>query len=77
MLETMKRSNLMVISIEGSEDSQLKGPVSIFNIIEKNFPNLKKEMHISIQESYRTPEKKFLPSNSSKKHQMHKTKIEY
>jgi hypothetical protein len=47
----MKRSNLRIISIEESEDSQLKGPVNIFNtIIEENFPNLKKEMSIKIQE---------------------------
>jgi len=45
----MKRSNLRIIGIEESEDSQLKGPVNIFNkIIEENFPNLKKEMPISI-----------------------------
>ena len=35
---------------------QLKGPVNIFNkIIEENFPNLKKEMTMNIQEAYRTP----------------------
>jgi hypothetical protein len=34
------------------EDSQIKGPVSIFNkIIEENFSNLKKEMSINIQEA--------------------------
>jgi len=37
------------------EDSQLKGPVIIFNkIIEENFLNLKKEMPKNIQEAYRT-----------------------
>ena len=42
--------------IEESEDSQLKGPVNIFNkIIEENFLNLKKEMPMNIQEAYRTP----------------------
>ena len=47
----MKRSNLKIIGIEESEDSQLKGPINIFNkIIEENFPNLKKEMAIDIQE---------------------------
>jgi hypothetical protein len=41
---------------EESEDSQLKGPVNIFNkIIEEKFPNLKKEMPMSIKETYRTP----------------------
>jgi hypothetical protein len=34
---------------------QLKGPADIFNkIIEENFPNLKKEMPMNTQESYRT-----------------------
>ena len=46
----MRRSNLRIIGIEESEDSQLKGPVNIFNkIIEENFPNLKKEMPINIK----------------------------
>ena len=40
---------------EESEDSQLKWPVNIFNkIIEENFPNLKKEIPMNIQEVYRT-----------------------
>jgi hypothetical protein len=52
----MRRPNLRIIGIEESEDSQLKGPVNIFNkIIEENFPNLKKKMPINIQEAYRTP----------------------
>jgi uncharacterized coiled-coil protein SlyX len=52
---TMRRPNLRIIGIEESEDSQLKGPVNIFNkIIEENFPNLKKEMPINIQ-AYKTP----------------------
>jgi hypothetical protein len=35
---------------------QLKGPANVFNkIIEENFPNLKKEMPIDIQETYRIP----------------------
>jgi prefoldin subunit 5 len=47
--DTRKRPNLRIIGIEKSKDSQLKGPVYIFNrIIEENFPNLKKEMHMSI-----------------------------
>jgi uncharacterized coiled-coil protein SlyX len=41
--DPMKRSNVRVIGIEESEDSQLKGPVNIFNkIIEKKFPKQKK-----------------------------------
>jgi uncharacterized coiled-coil protein SlyX len=54
--DTMRRPNLRIIGIEESEDSQLKGPVNIFNkIIEENFTNLKKEMLMNIQEAYRTP----------------------
>ena len=50
--DTMRRPNLRIIGIEESEDSQLKGPVNIFNkIIEENFPNLKKEMLTNIQEA--------------------------
>jgi hypothetical protein len=44
-----------IIGIEESEDSQLKRPVNIFNKIIENFPNLKKEVPINIQEAYRTP----------------------
>ena len=52
----MRRSNLRIKCIEESENSQLKGPVNIFNkIIEGNFPNIKKEMPMNIQEAYRTP----------------------
>ena len=52
----MRGPNLRIISIEESEDSQLKGPVNIFNkIIKENFHNLKNEMPINIQEAYRTP----------------------
>jgi len=54
--DTIRRSNLRKIGLEKSEDSQLKGPVNNFNkIIEENFPNLKKEVPINIQEAYRTP----------------------
>ena len=46
---TMRRPSLRMIGIEESEDSQLKGPVNIFNnIIEEKFPYLKKEMPINI-----------------------------
>jgi hypothetical protein len=51
----MRRPNVRIIGIEESEDSQLKGPVNNFNkIIGENFPNLKKEMPMNIQEAYRT-----------------------
>ena len=41
----MKKPNLRIIGIEKGEDSQLKGPVNIFNkIIEEIFPNLMTEI---------------------------------
>jgi hypothetical protein len=54
----MKRQNLRIIRIVKNEESQFKGPENVFNkIIEENFPNLKKEMDIKVQEVYRTPNK--------------------
>jgi hypothetical protein len=62
----MRRPNLRIISIEESEDFQLKGPVNIFNkIIEENFPNLKREMSVNKQEAYRTPNRLDQKRNSS------------
>jgi hypothetical protein len=56
--DTMKRQNLRIIEIEENEDSQVKGTENVFNkIIEENFPYLKKEMDIKLQEAYRTPNK--------------------
>jgi hypothetical protein len=56
----------MIIGIDENEDFQLKGPVRIFNkIIQENFPNLKKEMHMNIQEAYSTPNRKDQKRNSS------------
>ena len=53
------------MGLEENEDSQLKGPVNIFNkIIEENFPNLKKEMPMYIQEAYRTPNRKEIPPDT-------------
>jgi hypothetical protein len=49
----MRRPNLRIIGIDESEDSQLKGPVSIFNKIIENFPTLKEEMPMNTQEAYR------------------------
>ena len=54
--DTMKGPNLQIIRVDENEYFQLKGPAIIFNkIIEENFPNLKKEMPMNIQEAYRTP----------------------
>jgi hypothetical protein len=56
MQDTLRRPNLRIIGIEECNNSQLIGPVNIFNkIIEENFLNLKKEMPINEQEAYRTP----------------------
>jgi hypothetical protein len=62
----MKRPNLRIIDMDEKEDFQLKGPVNIFNkIIEENFPNLKKEMPMNIQEAHRNPKSLDQKRNSS------------
>jgi hypothetical protein len=54
----MKRSNLRIIQVEENEDSQLQGSENFFNkIIEENFPNIKKEITIKVQEAYRILDK--------------------
>jgi hypothetical protein len=64
--DTMRGPNLRIIGIHENEDSKLNGPVNIFNkIIEENFPNLKKEMPMKIQEAYRTPNRLDQKINSS------------
>jgi hypothetical protein len=51
----MRRLNLKIIGIENNKDSQQKQPENIFNkIIKENFPNLKEEMFMNIQEACRT-----------------------
>ena len=62
----MRKPNLRIIGIEECEDSQLKGPVNIFNkIIGENFPNLKKEMPMNIPEADRTANRLDQKRNSS------------
>jgi hypothetical protein len=52
----MRKPNLRITGTEESEDFQPKGLVNIFNkITGENFPNLKKQMPMNIQEAYRTP----------------------
>jgi hypothetical protein len=69
--DTMRRPNLGIIGVDEKEDFQLKRPVNTFSkIIEENFPNLKKDMPINIQETYRTPnrldqKKNFLPTHNN------------
>jgi hypothetical protein len=48
----MRKPNLPIIGVDENEDYQLKGPANIFiKIIEENFPKLKKEMPMNIQEA--------------------------
>ena len=64
--DKMRRPNLRIIGVEESEDLQLKGPANIFNkIMEENFPNLKRELPMNIQEAYRTPNRLDLSRNTS------------
>jgi hypothetical protein len=57
-----RRPNLQILGLDENEDFQLKGSANIFKkIIEENFPNIKKEIPMIIQEAYRTrnrPEQK-------------------
>ena len=64
--DTIRTPNLRIIGIDEKEESQIKGPVNIFyKIIEENFPNLKKEMPMNVQEVYRTPNRLEQKRNSS------------
>jgi hypothetical protein len=64
--DTIRRPKLSIIGIDENQDFQPKGPVNIFNkIIEKNFPNLKKEIPMNIQEVYRTTNRLDQKRNSS------------
>ena len=76
----MERPKLEIIRIEG-EESQLKTPENIFNkIIDKNFPNLKKDMPIKVREPYKTPnrlEQKRKSLHHKIKHKTYRIKKEY
>jgi spore coat polysaccharide biosynthesis protein SpsF (cytidylyltransferase family) len=64
--DTMRRPNLNIIGVDKNEDFRLKGPANTLNkIIEENFPNLKKEMLMNIQEAYITPYRLDQKRNSS------------
>ena len=43
--DTMRKPTLRIIVIEEEKDFLLKGPRSIFNKTEENFPNLKKDAY--------------------------------
>jgi predicted RNase H-like nuclease (RuvC/YqgF family) len=65
-IQDMRRPNLQIIGVDDNEDFQLNGPENIFHkIIEENFPYLKKEMPMNIQEAYRTPNTLDKKRNSS------------
>ena len=72
----MKRPNLRIIGIEG----EAPRPRKYFQqIIEENFPNLKKEMLTNIQEFCRTPirlnkEKKFFLAHNNQS-KIYRTRI--
>ena len=69
----MRRTSLRIVGIEESEDFKLEGPLNVFNkIIEDNFPNLKKEMPMNIQEAYRIPNR-FDQKRKSSRHVIIKT----
>jgi hypothetical protein len=54
--DSIKRTNLRIMSIEEGEEVQAKGMRNIFNkIITENFPNLEKSMPIQMQETSRKP----------------------
>ena len=66
---TMRRLNLRIIGVDENEDSQLKVPANIFNkTIDENFPNLKKEIPMNIQEAYRTSNRLDQKRNFPPKH---------
>jgi hypothetical protein len=53
---SIKRLNLRIMGIKEGEEVQAKGIHNIFNkIIAENFPNLKKELPIQVQEASRIP----------------------
>ena len=65
--DTMRKPNLRIIGVDENEHFQLKGTANIFNkIIEENFPNLKKDMPMIIQEAYRTTNRLDEKRNSSR-----------
>jgi len=64
--ETVRWSNLRIKDIQESEDSQLEGPVNIFNnIVEENVPILNNQMHINLTVASRIPNRLEQKINSS------------
>ena len=66
--DTMRKSKLFIIGIENREETQvISTEIPYNNIIEGQFPNLKKEMPNLLQEVYRTPgnTRKEIPSHNN------------
>ena len=64
--EKTKPTDNSINEINENEEFQLKEQANIFNkIIEENFPNLKKEIPMKLQETYRTPNRVGQKRNSS------------
>jgi hypothetical protein len=56
LTNSIKRPNLRIMGIEEGEEVQAKGMHNMFNkITTENFPNLKKDISIHMQEGSRTP----------------------
>ena len=62
--DTMERSNLLMIGREEGEESQDNEIDQIFKRIEENFPILKKDKPIQIQEAHKTPNRQDQKRNS-------------
>ena len=71
--DIIKKPNLRIIGGEEGEELQIKGPENIFNkIIEENFPILKNDIPMKVQEAYRTPNR-LDQENTSPRHIIIKT----
>jgi hypothetical protein len=55
LADSIKRPNLRIMGIEEGEEVQAKGMHNIFKKIIENFPNLKKELSIHVQQTSRRP----------------------
>jgi hypothetical protein len=52
----MKRTNMRIMALEEGEKLKAKGIHNMFNkIVTENFPNVKKDLSMQVQEAFRTP----------------------
>ena len=61
----MRRPNLRIIVDENEDFSTQRASKYLQQNLEENFPSLKKEMPMNIQEAYRTPNRQEQKRNSS------------